>query len=451
MPRRWLLLLQVLRLRLQSRRGEMCGRATVEALQNQALLRLRQYVYPRSAFYRRFHSGLFNAPLAELPVLSKQMMMEEFDDLVTDPSVRLAQAEAHLTQLQGDELFLSRYRVCATSGSSGSRGIFLLDPCEWAYALSTFDRGARYGGLGLHPFRPLKMAMVTSTAPWHMSARVSASTRNPWVSAISLDAFLPLEDIVRRLNDWNPELLLVYPSIGRSLAVEKVAGRLHLSPKAVLTGSEVLTCETRNRMEAAFGVRVFDQYGATEVGNVAAECDRHNGMHINEDSAIVEVVDQNNRPVPAGDYGEKVLLTTLHRRTQPLIRYELTDMVRIDATPCPCGCPFARITGIQGRSEQILRLPAADGGLIAAHPLLFERVLDQVPAREWQLVYDNGALTVLLSGVREGYDDAVLVRLLHDELSARGVSVPITVRRVPALSRTASGKVAIIRVGKRLV
>jgi hypothetical protein len=63
----------------------MCGRATVEAFQNQALVRLREYVYPRSAFYRRFHRGLFNAPLAELPVLSKQVMMEEFDDLVTAP------------------------------------------------------------------------------------------------------------------------------------------------------------------------------------------------------------------------------------------------------------------------------------------------------------------------------------------------------------------------------
>ena len=64
--------------------------------------RLREHAYARSPFYGRFHKGLADRPLDELPVLTKEMVMEDFDKLVTDPTVRLEDVEAHLATLRGE-------------------------------------------------------------------------------------------------------------------------------------------------------------------------------------------------------------------------------------------------------------------------------------------------------------------------------------------------------------
>jgi phenylacetate-coenzyme A ligase PaaK-like adenylate-forming protein len=115
----------------------------------------------------------------------------------------------------------------------------------------------------------------------------------------------------------------------RILADEQLARRLQIRPRAVFTSSEVLTEETRRRIVQAWGERLFNQYAATEVGSLAAECEHHRGMHLMEDLVIVEVVDRNNSHVPPGAYGDKLLITVLGSRTQPLIRYELDDSVRL--------------------------------------------------------------------------------------------------------------------------
>lgn len=100
--------------------------------------------------------------------------MQHFDELVTDPTVRLANVEAHLAGLRGDERFLDRYRVGATSGSTGRRGIFIWDPDEWATILASYNRSLEWAGVTAGLTHRTRMAVVSSTTPWHQSARVGA-------------------------------------------------------------------------------------------------------------------------------------------------------------------------------------------------------------------------------------------------------------------------------------
>ncbi len=99
-----------------------------------------------------------------------------------------------------------------------------------------------------------------------------------------------------------------------------------------MVGSEVLTEETRRRIVQAWGNQVFNNYAAIEAGGIAIECDQHRGMHVMEDLVIVENVDWNNKPVPPGVFGDKLLVTPLYKRTQPLIRYEIEDSVRFSTS-----------------------------------------------------------------------------------------------------------------------
>jgi phenylacetate-CoA ligase len=116
------IILKVLALRHRLRQRDRWRRRELEEYQGWALHRMRGYAYARSPFYTRFHKGFADRPLADLPILTKEMVMEHFDELVADPTVRLAEVEAHLAILSGsDELLGGRYRVASTSGSTGKR------------------------------------------------------------------------------------------------------------------------------------------------------------------------------------------------------------------------------------------------------------------------------------------------------------------------------------------
>jgi len=430
----------------QFRTRDHWTRQQLEVHQAVALRSLREYAYAHSPFYQRFHQGLTDAPLSELPVLTKAMLMEHFDELVTDHAIRLEAVKAHLANLSGDERFLGRYRVIATSGSSGHPGIFLFNGAEWTTVLASFARAREWGGVKLDLTHRVKTATVASTSAFHMSTRVNATAHSWWMPEIRLAASEPLEIIVARLNAWQPEVLIAYVSMMRILADEQLAGRLQIVPRAVFTSSEVLTEQTRRRIVQAWGERLFNQYAATENGSLAAECEHHRGMHLMEDLVIFEVVDQDSRPVPPGAYGDKLLITVLGSRTQPLIRYELSDSVRLSPDPCPCRRPFALIDAIQGRVEDVLSFQGAAGGVVNVHPLVFSRIMDTLPVSGWQVVQEADRLRVLLSGVRGAFEDEALADSLRRALAEQGAMVPgVEVLRVTSIPKTAAGKAPLIK------
>ena len=436
------------------RQHEHWTRSQLEAFQTESLLRLREFAYARSPFYQRFHKGLFDRPLRELPVLTKTMLMENYDELVTDRAIHLEEVRAHMANDREGNQFLNRYWVTATSGSTGKPGVFLFNRDEWVAVLASFGRAHEWAGIPMMPTHRMKMASVaalTSGSPWHASAQLAASAKSWWMKAwmptLGFDAAQPLDEIVQQLNLWQPHLLTGYPSMMRILADEQLAGRLHIHPHMILPGSEVLTSETRRRIEAAWGHTPFDGYGATEAGGwLAAERSDHIGLYVYEDNLIFEVVDEQYRPVPSGVYGEKVLITVLTSRTQPLIRYELSDSVRLAAEPSKSNLPFARIDGIQGRTEDILHLPAVSGGEIAVHPITFHHVLDSLPASGWQVIQEKDGLRVLLSGVRNLARDALIVDEITRNLTAQNVLAPqISVQHVDVIPKNATGKTPLIK------
>src|SRR5512133_58668 len=157
------------------RRHEGWTRAQLEAHQAVSLRRLREYAYARSPFYQRFHKGLTDRPLQELPVLTKAMLMDNFDDLVTDRTVHLDDVRAHMASDREGNRFMDRYWVTATSGSTGHPGVFLFNHDEWTSVLASFGRAHEWAGVPMIPTHRMKMASVaalTSGSPWHVSAQI---------------------------------------------------------------------------------------------------------------------------------------------------------------------------------------------------------------------------------------------------------------------------------------
>ncbi len=139
------------------------------------------------------------------------------------------------------------------------------------------------------------------------------------------------------------------------------ARTLHISPQAVISASEVLSPHTALELEDAWGSAPFDVYAATETAGIASPCIYRN-RHVYEDLLIIEPVDRAGNPVPEGTTGAKLLVTVLFSRTLPLIRYEMSDTVRLAGRGCPCGRAFTRLEDIEGRIEDVLQLPGKEGG-----------------------------------------------------------------------------------------
>jgi len=412
--------------------------------QAQALTALRHFAVTNSPFYREFYKGLDDAPLDALPILTKSLMMEHFDDFVTARAIQLDKVRAYL-QRGGEGQFEGKYEVAATSGSTGNPGIFLFDHREWTTIIASFARAREWAGLRLNIAKRSSMAVVSSTNEKNVSARVGKAANTPFLPTLRLDATDPMEQLVIKLNNWQPEVLVAYASMAYLLSQEQTEGRLHIHPKTVFTSSEVLTEQMRTAIENAWGNVVFNEYASTETATLAAEDTQHHGMHIFEDMLLVENVDANNNVVPPGEYGDKLLVTVLFSRTQPLIRYEISDSVRFAAKQPNSNLPYRVIDGVQGRKEDILIMAGINGNRVMVHPNVFHDVMDIVPNKGWQIVERPNSLNILM--VPRGEVQEQLAREnLAAALEKRGVIVPlITFDKVAAIPKEPSGKSPLIK------
>ncbi|MBE4720099.1 phenylacetate--CoA ligase family protein [Pseudarthrobacter sp. AB1] len=443
------LISRVLFLRAAWRRRDHWDAARITAHQDRALQELRRAAYAGSEFYRRHHAGLHDAPLHQLPIVTKADLMDHFDEAVTTPDFRLADLESHLRSLTehgGDPgmPWKGRWWAAATAGTTGRRGTFVWNRSEWGTVLASYARANDWAGISAGPTRPLKMALVSSRVPTHQSAVVGASLRSKLIPTLRLDVTAPMDETVAALNRFRPRVLVGYASALKPLAAEQRAGRLHISPQGVMSASEVLSPHTAAELEAAWGSAPFDVYAATETAGIASPCTYRN-RHVYEDLLIIEPVDQDGNPVSQGTTGAKLLVTVLFSRTLPLIRYEMSDTVRLGGRDCPCGRSFTLMEDIEGRIEDVLHL-AGQAGSVDVHPIVFHHVLDQAALAGWQVIQEPSGLRVLLAGLAPGASIQGVRTAVGDALTAAGV-VPtgVDVHLVEHLERTALGKAPFVR------
>lgn len=436
------------RRRLRGR--ERWSQGKLAGWQGAALLQLRRFSVEHSPFYARLHHGLEGAPLEQLPVVTKAMIMSRFDEAVTDTRLRLSELESHVATIRGEERFAGRFWVSASSGSSGLRTIIPSNPREWSMIIASYGRANEWGGVRISPFRKVTMAVVSSRTPFHQSARVANTVATSMIQTMRLDANEPLAAIVAQLNEQQPQILVAYNSMLRILAEEQLGGRLAIRPQIVNGSSEVLTPEARGLAARAWGRQPFEVYAATETGGIAAECERHKGMHLFEDLVIPEVVDDDYRPVPDGQTGSRLLVTVLFSRSLPLIRYELTDRVRISTGRCECGRPFRLLGGVEGRTDDVLRLRGISGEPVSVHPVLFHSVLDKLPVSGWQVRQERERLRLLVSPASsQPFEGAEITRAVTEQLAQRGIILPVALEVVEEIPAGASGKRPMV-VGLRL-
>lgn len=427
------------------------SRQDIIRFQQQQLQSLFQHAIKHSPFYRELYRDFEpGRPVAleDLPIIDKKTVMENFDRLVTDPRLKLVDLEAHLRHLATDDYYLGEYRVMTTSGSSGFKGTFVFNRNEWSTLMAMILRASSYVGIAPRLPNRVRIAAIGAHSPLHMTYRAAVTFDFGLHKILRLQATAGIPEMVKALNAFQPELIQGYPSLVALLAVEQMEGRLDIHPRVISVGSEVLAEDMAQKIREAWGITPLNGYGTTE-GIFATECSFHRGLHLFEDLGIMEVVDEQNRPVPDGTPGHKILITNLFNYTQPLIRYEISDMVTMATEPCPCGRPFRLISRIDGRSDDIIYLDSHEGQAVPVHPIhLRSPMAAASEVKQYQVVHEKDGLhlrIVLREGVPGEEVAAGIREKLKGKLESLGVRVPeIRVQVVDRIEQGQMGKLKLV-------
>lgn len=412
-----------------------------------------------SPFYRERFGRRAAPKLADLEPVGKVELMRRFDDWATDRQITRASVDDFLADpARVADAYLGRYLVWTSSGTTGEPGIFVQDEASLA-AFDAMDLlrfhgmgptalpGAMWGAGQRYAFVAATGGHFAGVASIERLRRIGESMGpamhwlRPAVKTFSvLD---PLPELASALQAFAPTVLITYPSCADLLAQARAEGRIDLSPHEVWVGGEQLTPDQRARIQAAFGCRIRNNYGASEFYSIGWECGRGR-MHLNDDWVILEPVDRDDRPVPPGEASHSVLLTNLANRTQPLLRYRLGDSLRFVPGRCACGSGFPVIE-IQGRADHTLVLRDPFRREVRLLPLAIETVIEEgAQLTQFQLIGTSPESVELhvdagVPDVQAAFERArsVLCAFLH----AHGLpNVRVAFGVAPPLQHARSGK-----------
>jgi len=429
--------------------GELIGRldwpaAGLAAHRGAELRRLVRTAQTASPWHRKRLEhvdldSLDEASLAALPTMTKDDLMANFDEIVTDDRLRLDVVEHHLEGLTAADAYLfGRYHAAASSGSTGRRGVFVYDWDGWiAVYLGVIRQMLRELAAWPKAAHPPLVATVASGTATHMMYSATQTFSTPRLVTRAFAVTQPVAEIVAGLGDCQPELLFGYTSALHALAREARAGRLRIAPRFVIATSEPLLPEIRAELEQAWGVPVLNYYACSETGAVAISCHRGGDrLHLADDLLIVEPVSSRGQPVPPGRRADKIYVTNLFNHTLPLIRYEITDEVTLLDGPCRCGSGHRLIADPQGRLDDTF-----DYGQVAVHPHVFRSALSRrrnIVEYQVRQTACGAAITVVCDGPADlpGLEAELVTRLTE-----LGVPSPkVSVTPVGLIERQSTGK-----------
>lgn len=315
--------------------------------QEKRLKKIYNYAISNSPFYKvLYKENKFNTldDFHKLPIINKKIMMDNFSNLNTHKFDKNKVMEYAL-KMELSKDFLGYYKdefvIGLSSGTSGNKGIYIT-PKSITEKLP-FVFLARGGfPLSLLPYNILFVLRVFSQGFDDINSKLIKLT---YVSSME-----EVEKVISKINELKINILMAPPSFIRQLLPYK--DQITTSIKRIMTYAEVLELEDKERFEKDFNSKVIEIYQASE-GQMASAC-KYGHLHINEDLVFIELYDEDNKLITECNViGHKMIITNLVNYSQPLIRYEMNDMIILDSK-CPCGSNFRRIKKVLGRHDDLI-------------------------------------------------------------------------------------------------
>lgn len=210
-----------------------------------------------------------------------------------------------------------------------------------------------------------------------------------------------------------------------------------IKPKGIISTSMMLLPQEREIIEKVFDCKVTNRYGCEEVGLIACECEKHDGMHLNIDHLYIEFIKEDGSPAKAGEEGA-IVVTDLINQGMPLIRYKIEDVGIPTDRKCPCGRGLPLMKKVAGRVADFLI--RKDGSLVAGVSLV-ERTLTAIKGIEQMQIVQEAINNITLNVVKERDYNLESEKLLLKEFEdVFGNDVKIALKYIDKIPQEHSGK-----------
>ena len=338
------------------RRKRWTDRESFDRWRERRVVRHIEFVRSRSPFYRERWNGIPSSSWRTFPPIDKSVMMAHFDRLNTVGITR-SEAFAVADAAEASRNFspaLGGVTVGLSSGTSGNRGLFLVGDRE----------RAAWAGAMLGRLLPGSLLSRRSIAFFlRANSNLYESVRSKRIVFRFYDLLVPVKDQLAALAEQRPDVIVAPPSVLRELAEARLSGRLDVGPSRVVSVAETMDPLDERRIALAFGSPIHQVYQCTE-GFLACTC-RHGTLHLNEDLVYIE-----KEFVPGRERTFVPIVTDFSRKTQPIVRYRLNDLLTESDRPCPCGSPFTSLEKIEGRCDDIFYASSLepDGEPVTVYP-----------------------------------------------------------------------------------
>ncbi|MGH9334986.1 MAG: phenylacetate--CoA ligase family protein, partial [Vicinamibacteria bacterium] len=356
--------------------NETLDRDSLSRLQLDRLQALLARVTRDVPYYRQKLSGIAPeevsslAVLSELPFTTKDTLREHYPfGLLAVPLERVV-------------------RIHASSGTTGKQTVVVYTRADMALWGEVMARTLVSGGVTSDDVvhNAYGYGLFTGGLGFGLGAETVGAATVPASSGQTSRHLKLLEDFGATVLCCTPSYALV---LAETAEQEGIDLRARLKLRVGFFGAEPWSQSIREEVETRLSVEAFDVYGLSEIigPGVAVDCGEHQGLHINEDHFLPEVIDPETGAVlPTGRVGELVF-TTLTKEALPLIRYRTRDRVRLTREPCACGRAFARMSKVQGRTDDMLIVRGVN-----VFPSQIEEALLGVPgiAPQYAILVDRG-------------------------------------------------------------
>jgi phenylacetate-CoA ligase len=243
------------------------------------------------------------------------------------------------------------------------------------------------------------------------------------------------------MNRYRADVIVAYTNplyeFARFLQHE---GLSPVSPRSIVVGAERLHGFQRELIQQVFGAPVFETYGSREFMLIGAECQRHQGLHLSMENLLVEILDDDGRPTPAGQQGN-VVVTDLFNYGMPFIRYVNGDRAIAGFDNCPCGRGLPLLRQVVGRQLDTLDTP--DGRKVPGE--FFPHLIKEFPAvRRFQVVQESRERIAIKLVADGGLTLADREALLNEIRKCTGPLVDIRLQFVDDIPLTNAGKLKVV-------
>ena len=344
----------------------------LRSLQNGKLRKLLRFAWEHSSYYRAVferagitEEQLDTLPLSCFPTIDKQALLEHFDELVTVPDLKQENLREFDAREAADRKpYQGKYHVVHSSGSTGKPGYFVYDEDAWSQMLLGIIRAALWGMsmpqiLGLLMKRPRIVYIAATDGRYGGAMAVGDGIDGVGAKQMYLDIKTPVAEWIRQIREFQPNIVIGYPSAIKILAQLMENGEVGLDAERVISCGEPLGTSLRTYLEKIFRTQVVNFYGSSESLALGVETNPKDGMLLFDDMNVIEV--ENG----------VMYLTCLYNYAQPLIRYRLSDRLTLKA-PEGGELPFTRAVGLLGRNEDVLWFEDGRGNREFLHPLAIE-------------------------------------------------------------------------------